>query len=171
MSLTCPNCAHILEVKVVAKTPRPRRTSDIAVLTDTVLLDVFSYMKTRGEQEGSTAGLYVDYLTWTKLRKPPTKAAFAQALSRNGAVKWRNAQARGWTIGAIDENAKPAKMSAEQRERFEADHQRQAVQEHRGGGWQPDREDQTYTPGGEVEEKPGLPDDIQARIDAGLPPF
>lgn len=133
MSLTCPNCASVLEVKVVAKTPRPRKASDVAVLTDTILLDVFSYMKVRGEQEGTSAALYIDYLTWTKLRKPPTKTAFTQALSRNGATRWRNAQARGWTIGKIDENAKPATMTPEQRERFEAAHQRVGVAEHIGG--------------------------------------
>lgn len=134
MSITCPNCAHVLEIKVVAKTPRPRKSSDIAVLTDTILLDVFTWMKIRGEQEGSTAGLHHDYLLWTKLRRPPTKTAFAQALSRNGATRWRNAQARGWSIGTIGDDVKPATMSPQQRERFEAAHQRQAVQEHRSGG-------------------------------------
>ena len=124
MSLTCPNCQHILEVKVVAKTPRPRRTSDAAVLNDTILLDVFSWMKVRGEQEGSTAALYHDYGLWTKLRVPPSKAAFAQALSRNGATKWRNAQARGWSIGTIGDDVKPATMTPEQRERYETDRMR-----------------------------------------------
>ena len=124
MSLTCPNCDYILEVKVAAKAPRPRRNSDAAVLTDTILVDVFSWMKDSGSQVGSTAGLYRDYLAWTNLRRPPTKTAFAQALSRNGATKWRNAQVRGWSIGEIAYDVQPARMTPAQRERYEEDRMR-----------------------------------------------
>ncbi len=138
MSLTCPNCHHIIAIKVVSKAPNPSRrpAQDISPLSDKVLADVFEFMREVAPLTAGSSGLYQQYLAWTKLPRPLSMTSFGVALQRNGATRWRTSQARGYTIGTIDPEAQPATMTPQQRQRFEAAHQRQAVEQHRGGGGQ-----------------------------------
>lgn len=157
-SLTCPNCHHILAVRVVAKPPKPGRTStDVSPLTDKTLADVFEFMKSVAPLEASSAAVYQRYLEFTTLPRPLSKTAFAVALQRNGGTRWRTAQARGYTIGEIDPNARPATMSPAQRERFEAAHQRHGVEAHVGGT-------QPVASGGKIEGHQWGPDSVPVQL-------
>lgn len=136
MTFNCPNCRAELKITVEPKNkpagPARRTATDITPLTDKMLADVWNFMKDR-EGRFTSSDLYNTYLRWTEVARPLSQNAFGRALKANGATQWRSAKSRGFVIPPMAEK-EPAKMTDEQRERFEAAHQRQAVQDHRGGG-------------------------------------
>ncbi len=133
--ITCPNCkSHIAITLGPVETPAaPRRPrSDITPLTNKALGDVFAFMQKAGEGTYWSTELYQSYLANTELAKPLSQKAFSAGLQRNGAERWRTSRGRGYTIPDMTDR-QPATMSPQQRERFEAAHQREAVQAHIGG--------------------------------------
>lgn len=136
MTFNCPNCRAELKITVEPKVkpagPARRTASDVSPLTDKMLADVWNFMKDR-EGKFKSRDLYNTYLRWTQAARPLTQNAFGRALKANGATPWRDSESRGYEIPPMAET-QPASMTPEQRQRFEAAHQRQAVQDHRGGG-------------------------------------
>lgn len=136
MKINCPHCSGEFKVTVVPAGrplgPARSSASDISPLTDKTLADVWLFMS---ENPGKHVGraLYSEYLDWTQLPRPLTQNAFGRAVKANGGQPWRDSRSRGFVIPFIDLSlAQPAKMTPQQRERFEAAHQRVGVDQHRG---------------------------------------
>ena len=162
MKITCPSCASELLVTIVSAAEPAKRAKvnpDITPITDVALRDVYDVIAAIGPFRKTSAELYAAYLKHCHevgRRRPLSKNAFGRTLGQYGAERWRTTTSRGYELFEVP--LIPLGMTPEARDRFIAAHQRQAVQDHVGGG-------------GQGSTEPDVVDEVQQRLDAGLPPF
>jgi hypothetical protein len=125
--INCPHCQGRFAIKALDAPKKP--APEPRLLDRRVLHAVLAFMKRRQPGQYTTAELHATYLEEREEFKAPnlSKQAFAMALSRNGATRWRSATARGFVLEELPDDAKIGKLAPstavlQERKDFPASH-------------------------------------------------
>lgn len=136
MLISCPHCTGSFSVTVKA-VGAVQRSYPGSPLTSKVLRSVQSFMREQGPGDHSFRDLVRAYHasptgpseSWPALNDN----AFARALTRNGAVKWRTAKERFYSIPEIAADQKPPPVATSVQDRIDAEAYQEALVTHGRG--------------------------------------